>query len=207
MTNVISGASSSSTVVGVRPTFVDMPEMRTGYEDYTLAMEESLKKTLKLKPHPTEHVAILCGEGISVKKVSEAATKLGYSPIAFPPSTPTEDEKLQLRTWLRGNGGLLVTSNLQFSGMEAPTCVFITNNLVEETGARSGLLRATSRLVVVSYTKGINQEEVKMRFLVEAEWRTEELRKEEEKRRKEEERRKDRRTEERRRKKEERGRE
>ena len=71
-----------------------------------------------------------------------------------------------LQTWLRGAGGLLVTSNLQFAGMEAPTCVFITNNLLEETGARSGLLRATSRLVVVSYTEDVHLEDVKKRFIV-----------------------------------------
>ena len=59
-----------------------------------------------------------------------------------------------------------MTSNLQFSGMEASTCVFITNNMTEETGARSGLLRATSRMVVISYTKNINLDEVKKRFVV-----------------------------------------
>ena len=59
-----------------------------------------------------------------------------------------------------------MTSNLQFAGMEASTCVLITNNIVEETGARSGLLRATARLVVVSYTKDVNLEEVKKRFWV-----------------------------------------
>merc|ERR1719222_1810878 len=42
MTNVISGASSASTVIGVRPTFVDLSfETRpAGYEDYSAAMEE-----------------------------------------------------------------------------------------------------------------------------------------------------------------------
>ena len=59
-----------------------------------------------------------------------------------------------------------MTSNLQFAGMEASTCVFITNNIVGETGARSGLLRATARLVVVSYNNNVNVEEVKKRFLV-----------------------------------------
>ena len=84
-----------------------------------------------------------------------------------------------------------MTSNLQFAGMEAPTCVFITNNIVEETGARSGLLRATSRLVVVSYTKGVDMEEVRKRFVVHdtttirEEMRKEERRKHEEKMRKE----------------------
>ena len=78
-----------------------------------------------------------------------------------------------------------MTSNLQFAGMEAPTCVFITKNIVEETGARSGLLRATSRLVVVSYTKDVDMEEVRKRFVVHdtttirEEMRKEEMRKEE----------------------------
>ena len=59
-----------------------------------------------------------------------------------------------------------MTSNIQFSGMEASCCVFITKRLIEETGARSGLLRATTRLVVVSYTEGIDITEIKNRFLV-----------------------------------------
>ena len=84
-----------------------------------------------------------------------------------------------------------MTSNLQFAGMEAPTCVFITRNIVEEIGARSGLLRATSRLVVVSYTKDVDTEEVRKRFVVHdtttirEEMRKEEKRKHEEKRKEE----------------------
>ena len=59
-----------------------------------------------------------------------------------------------------------MTTNLQFAGMEASTCVFITNNIVEETGARSGLLRATARLVVISYAEEVDLEEVRKRFIV-----------------------------------------
>ena len=59
-----------------------------------------------------------------------------------------------------------MTSNLQFSGMEASTCVFITRKLVEETGARSGLLRASTRLVVVLYSEDVDPEEAAKRFLV-----------------------------------------
>ena len=85
-----------------------------------------------------------------------------------------------------------MTSNIQFSGMEASTCVFITSKLIEETGARSGLLRATSRLVVVSYTEDIDMEEVKKRFVVHDTTKLkEEWRQREEKRRKEEERKKE----------------
>ena len=59
-----------------------------------------------------------------------------------------------------------MTSNLQFAGMEAPICVFITRDIVMETGARSGLLRATSRLVVVSYSKDADMLDVRKRFVV-----------------------------------------
>ena len=81
-------------------------------------------------------------------------------------STPSDYMVQRLRTWLRGSGGLLVTTNLHFSGMEASTCVFITKNIAVETGARSGLLRATARLVVISYAEDIDHEEIKKRFFV-----------------------------------------
>ena len=90
-------------------------------------------------------------------EVSRAAKVCGYSPTTFPP-TPSDAEVQELRVWLSGSGGLLVTSNMQYSGMEAPTCLLITNSLPEETGARSGLLRATARLGVVSYDKQARME-------------------------------------------------
>ena len=184
-TCVIKGASNASTVVGMKPSFVNMTG--TSYDDYTLAMQETLSKILKLKHQPTEQAVILCGEGISVTKVSEAVNKLKFNPLTFPP-TPTEDQKQNLQSWLQGNvGGLLVISNLQFSGMEASTCVFVTNNIVEEIGARSGLLRATTRLVVVSYTKEVNLEEVEKHFVVHDMTKTKEERMDKGKKRKREE--------------------
>merc|ERR1711963_1340571 len=103
----------------------------------------------------SEHVVILCGKDVSLENVSKAVVEFGFNPISFPP-TPTTEQMHQLKTWLSGPNGLLVTSNLQFAGMEAPTCVFITKNIIEETGARSGLLRATFRLVVVPYTEDVD---------------------------------------------------
>jgi len=103
---------------------------------------------------PSEHVVILCGVGIPLQDIRESVTAAGYSPTTLPPH-PTEEEVQDLRTWLRGDGGILITSNLQFSGMESPACVFITDNLAEETAARSGLLRGTTRLVLVSYSTGL----------------------------------------------------
>ena len=135
------------------------------FSSHVLGLKGVFSNILKIKVPLRESIAILCGEGISVQKVSEAAADLGFHTSSFPQS-PTVEQKQQLRSWLKGAGGLLVTSNLQFAGMEAPTCVFITKNIVEETGARSGLLRATSRLVVVSYTKDVDLEEVGKRFVV-----------------------------------------
>jgi len=153
-----------STVEGVRPTLLDM----TGLDvDYMMTMKEVLSNILKLKTNPSEEQAvILCGEGIEVSVVSQAAIKIGYFPVSFPPSNPTSDQRQKLREWLRGGRGLLVTSNIQFSGMETMTCVFITKWLVKETGTRSGLLRATARLIVVSFTEDIEPAEVKKSFLM-----------------------------------------
>ena len=182
-----------------------------GIEDdnHSEGLKEALSVILKLKTSLEEHVVILCGEGISVDKVSQTATKLSHNPttISLKPNNE-EYQQQQLRSWLKGTGGLLVTSNLQFAGMEAPTCVFITRDIVKETGARSGLLRATSRLVVVSYSKDVDMLDLRRRFVVHDSTAIREERKkkeaaEEEKRRREEE---QRRQEEERRTAEERGR-
>jgi len=182
-TSVIKGASSEHTVVGLRPTFMDLQGLKD--DDFKLCLNEVFSNILKIKVPLRESIVILCGEGISVQKVSEASAGLGLHSASFPQS-PTAEQKQQLRSWLKGAGGLLVTSNLQFAGMEAPTCIFITNNIIKEIGARSGLLRATSRLVVVSYTKDVNIEEVWEGFVlrdsttIREEMRKEERRKHEE---------------------------
>ena len=164
-TCLIRGAASASTVVGRRPTFLSMGGIRD--PNYKLALKEALEGILQLKAPLTEHTVILCGEGVSVSKVSQGATMMGYSPSMFP-QNPSNEDLNKLRTWLQGRGGLLVTSNLQFSGMEAFTCVFITNKITADVGVRSGLLRATTKLVVISYesqTKVVNLDEVKRHFL------------------------------------------
>ena len=73
-TKVINGATVS-TIVGMRPTFIRMDGITD--EDYSEGMRESFSKALKLETMPTEHVVVLCGEGISVDKVSQTGTKLG----------------------------------------------------------------------------------------------------------------------------------
>ena len=162
-TRVIKEASSAHTVQGVRPVLLDLEGIPDS--DFSFGMNEVFSKVLKMKTTLTHNIAVLCGEDVSVSKVCQAVSGIGFCAATFPPS-PSAEQEQQLRTWLKGGGGLLVTSNLRFAGMEAPTCVFITKNIIEETGARSGLLRATSRLVVVSYTKDIDLLEMRKRFVV-----------------------------------------
>ena len=162
-TSVIKEASSVSTIVGTRPTFVNMQGIKD--EDYKLGVQEALQNVLKLTPPITTHTVILCGEGIPVQRISNATIDLGYCPLILP-VRPQHHELERLKTWLQGAGGLLVTSNLQFAGMEAPTCIFITNNISEEVGARSGLLRATTRLVVISYAQNVDQDKVRKHFFL-----------------------------------------
>merc|ERR1712080_555894 len=102
-TSVIKGATSTHTVVGMRPTYVDLHLGLKGTtkEYYKLALEEVLLKVLRLKISLTEHIVILCGEDISVAKVYHAAVDLGYNPTSFPPA-PSENEVQQLCTWVKG---------------------------------------------------------------------------------------------------------
>ena len=74
---IVIGGASASTVVGMRPTFIHMGGLTD--EDYSVGMSDSLWGVLKLKTPPREHVVILCGEGISVEKVSQTATELRYT--------------------------------------------------------------------------------------------------------------------------------
>ena len=84
-TRVISGASVS-TVVGLPPTFIHMDGIEGA--NYSEGLKEALS-VLKLKTSLEEHVVILCGEGISVDKVSQTATKLSHNPttISLKPNT------------------------------------------------------------------------------------------------------------------------
>ena len=86
-TSVIRNASSASTVVGVKPTFINMGEVPDA--DFSLGLEEALVKVLQLKPSTTAHVAILCGDGVSISTVSQTVHTLGFSPATFP-SKPSD---------------------------------------------------------------------------------------------------------------------
>merc|ERR1719370_1950302 len=62
-----------------------------------------------------------------------------------------DQQRADLIQWMEGPGGILVTHNRLFAGMEAPTVVLITKTLgTNETAVRSGMLRAVAKLVVIT---------------------------------------------------------
>ena len=70
-TSVIKGASSAHTVVGLRPTFVDLQGLKD--DDYKLGLKEVFSNILKIKVPLRESIAILCGEGVSVQNIARIA--------------------------------------------------------------------------------------------------------------------------------------
>jgi len=68
---------------------------------------------------------------------------------------------------MEGPGGILVTHNRLFAGMEAPTVVLITKTLgTNETAVRSGMLRAVAKLVVITDVRDTNLKMVEKHFEV-----------------------------------------
>ena len=55
-----------------------------------------------------------------------------------------------MKQWLKGPGGVLVTHNILYCGMEAEQVIMVSKSLNEEPNLRSGLLRAVADLIFIS---------------------------------------------------------
>ena len=84
---------------------------------------------------------------------------------------PNDDEfspgkqKANFLQSLEGKGGILVTHNRLFAGMEAPTVIFITKTLgPNETAVRSGMLRAVAKLIVITDSADANIKNIEEHF-------------------------------------------
>ena len=125
------------------------------------------KLTEKLLENSKVPLAFVNGEGVkTAKTLTEGALKRNQIPLTLydggvntydERSVPSlhaastkKDQKGSLKQWLTGSGGVLVTHNLLFCGMEADVVIMISKNLNEEPNLRSGLLRAVAGLVFIS---------------------------------------------------------
>ena len=157
-----------STVVGSRPFCV-----LTGWTDLIdyPAIKRSLQHTLDHLVPTNSHTAILCGCGISPQLVASLISNIAMlydggveeykgngRPIMRAKSKRYE-QRPDLERWLT-TGGLLVTHEMLFRGMEAPSVVYITRSPAYVAGARSGLMRAVASLALITDTRYAEEEEI-----------------------------------------------
>ena len=165
----------ASTVPGERPfcilshfhyhwtqLFPFLPQL-TDYTTIARGIQHGLNKLFHLpNPATRPHVAILCGVSISPRLVAkhlqlqgttvyDAGVKYfdGYGNPKYHKSTDNDTQRKSVATWLTGKGGLLVTHNSLFNGMEVGYAIYVTRRLTD-MGSRSALLRAIGALCVVT---------------------------------------------------------
>ena len=190
---ILDPGNSNITVPGERPWCVlgeigfDEPKM----EIISICLKHSLVKVLHIDEvapgNRPPHIAVICGDRIPPRKVWETIDYLNFKPCLYDGGVekykegsvclypnpenpaeadhPLEEQQANLVQWLEGPGGILVTHNRLFAGMEAPIVIFITRTLgSEETAIRSGFLRAVAKLVVISSAQNARIKKVKQTF-------------------------------------------
>ena len=152
-----------STVPGSRPyciltRWANSPD----YKAIERSMEYAFKHLLPL----SSHTAILCSDEINPQKVAPLITTTSilydggidkYSKDGQPRFICLKDDRLcdarnqrpDLERWL-ASGGLLVTHERLFRGMEAPSILYITNHPGTSSGVRSSMMRAVATLVMIA---------------------------------------------------------
>eukprot|EP00092_Neocalanus_flemingeri_P029864 GFUD01032429.1.p1 GENE.GFUD01032429.1~~GFUD01032429.1.p1 ORF type:complete len:865 (-),score=231.02 GFUD01032429.1:102-2651(-) len=162
-----------STVPGPKPhcVFVNIntnKEYSVYYGTLGKSIQYALSNSILHYSQTREHLAILCNGRVSPRIVAEDLRSAGhavslydagvknyakrYEPLLF--EEPDNDrsmevQKSELEEWLTGPGGILVTHNSLFVGLEAPTVILLTADLACESEVRSGMLRAVTRLVLI----------------------------------------------------------
>ena len=192
---VLEAGNSDHTVPGERPHCVvgELQGYKPSMENIAMCLEYSLTELLHLpsSEDPAEkmppHIAILCGDMIQPREVWRTIDYLNdtikphlydggveyysyakahhYSSAQHAVDPSPAQQRADLIQWMEGSGGILVTHNRLFAGMEAPTVVLITKTLgTNETAVRSGMLRAVAKLVVISDRRDTNIEMVQKHF-------------------------------------------
>jgi len=192
---VLQPGISNHTVPGERPHCVvgeigfNNPRM----ENIAMCLNYTLTELLHLDRLPAgnlpPHIVILCGDSIPPREVWKTIDYLDIQPCLYDggveaykyatahhypiPENPSNDEfssekqKANLHHWLEGKGGMLVTHNRLFAGMEAPTVILITKTLgSNETAVRSGMLRAVAKLIVISHIRDAEIKAIEKHFNV-----------------------------------------
>ena len=81
-----------------------------------------------------------------------------------------DSEEAELTSWLRAEGGVLVTSEVQFRGAEADSVIFVTrcwSGYSVSSSSRSAVTRAVAGLLVITSDNGINVPKLRKNWEVE----------------------------------------
>ena len=193
-TKVLNTGKSNTTIPGEKPACIltEFGGYKPNMKNTTMCLNYALTQLLHLptSEHPTAkdpmppHIVVLCGDQISPKEVADSIDFLHIQPLLYDGGVesygyatahhyPQEQrepgqlnkQKVDLDQWLKSTGGILVTHNRLFAGMEAPTVILITKTLgTNETSVRSGMLRAVAKLIVITDVKDANKEEIEKHF-------------------------------------------
>ena len=106
-------------------------------------------------PHPTHTYT----GGVKTYGVIGVATHCPLSPSQHSEELGGAEE------WLH-KGGVLVTHGELFSGMECPTVVLVIQDMGQSILARSNMLRAVARLVIIADIAHAKTEAIKKHFTV-----------------------------------------
>ena len=135
--------AASSTVPGPRPHCV-LPAVGIDRDNIIRRVRHSLQNILHLSHQVQENIVITMYHTTHMSAVHSAIVSAGYSPCYLYKGGEGGEQGDGLRHFLGGQGGILVTSQALFEGMEADTIVFIGGGVY---GVRSSMLRAVGKLI------------------------------------------------------------
>ena len=131
---------------------------------------------LPLSDNPVENqqqpqIVVLCGDGIQSKEVWETIKYLNIKPYLFDDATTESSagpQEANLKKRMEDAGGILVTHNRLFAGMEVDTVVSITMTLGANEAAEriSSIMRDETKLIVITNRKNTQVEDAEQQFNV-----------------------------------------
>ena len=149
------GLSQRHTIPGERPVFLqrtvgqnNQVNVINGINGIAYSLQFALTELLHVDQIPAgklaHHIVVLCAAKIPPEEVFKSILYLNIQPCLY----EGRHNEPELVEWLNGPGGILVTRDILFQGMEAATVIYLSDG--RSRRYRNWLLRAVAKLIVVS---------------------------------------------------------
>ena len=149
------GLSQRHTIPGERPVFLqrtvgqnNQVNVINGVNGIAYSLQFALTELLHVDQIPAgklaHHIVVLCAAKIPPEEVFKSILYLNIQPCLY----EGRHNEPELVEWLNGPGGILVTRDILFQGMEAATVIYLSDG--RSRRYRNWLLRAVAKLIVVS---------------------------------------------------------